>query len=124
MQANLPLRPQIAPAPRDLDPALLAHCRNYRDAIRVGISRSPYLGTQEDLADALSMAPGTLSQILNSSGKRKRYLDPDRFREIEQILGNRCISQFFELESKGFLVKDREMTVEEKARAYDAQRLA
>lgn len=39
--------------------------------------------------------------------------------DVEQILGNRCISQFFELQSKGLLVSDRAMTDEEKARAYD-----
>ena len=124
MQANLALRPQIAPPPRDLDPQALIHCESYRDAIRVGLRFSYYMNSEKQLAAALDMTKGTLSQILNKSGDRKRYLDADRFREIEQILGNRCISQFFELESKGLLVKDREMTVEEKARAYDAQRFA
>lgn len=118
-QLNLAIAPQSVPRPRDLDASQLFHCQSWRDAVRVGIRHSYYVQTELALAERLQISAGTLAHILNKSGRRKRYMDADRFREIEQILGNRCISQFFELESKGLLVKDHAMTAEEKAAAYD-----
>lgn len=118
-QIPLSLKPQLVSRPRDLDESMLIHCRTWRDAVRVGIRHSYYLDTENALASRLGMSAGNLSLILNKGGNRARYFDADRFREVEQILGNRCISQFFELQSKGLLVSDRAMTDEEKARAYD-----
>jgi len=88
--------------------------------VRVGIRFSFYIQTEAQLAAELGMTPSNLSRVLNKTGSRLRYFDADRFREVEQLLGNRCISQFFELESKGLLVVDRELSDAEKARAYDA----
>lgn len=123
-QLHLPIAPQAVPKPRDLDPQTLMHCRNWREAVREGVARSHYVGSLTDLARELHMDPGTLGHILNKKAERLRYFDADRFREVEQILGNRCISQFFELESKGLLIRDREMSIEEKAAAFDQMRAA
>lgn len=119
MQRELALRPQIHPRPRDLDEGMLIHCASWREAVLVGIRHSYSVNTIEQLAKRLRMSNGALNLILNKNTARLRYFDADRFREVEQILGNRCISQFFELQSKGLLVSDRAMTDEEKARAYD-----
>jgi len=120
MQRHLALAPHAIPQPRDLDAQALMHCRNWREAVRVGIRFSFYIQTEAQLAAELGMTPSNLSRVLNKTGSRLRYFDADRFREVEQLLGNRCISQFFKLESKGLLVVDRELSEAEKARAYDA----
>lgn len=119
LQRELALKPQAVPRPKELDEGILVHCKTWRDAVRVGIRHSHYISTQGELAGLLGIEEGHFSLILNKKGQKLRYFDADRFREVEQILGNRCISQFFELQSKGLLVSDRAMTDEEKARAYD-----
>lgn len=118
-QQHLPLGPQSVPKPRDLDIALLVHCRTWKDAVRVGIQHSYYVETQAEVATSLGIQEGEFSRMLNARKKRARYFDMDRIPELEGVIGNRCVTQFLELQSKGLLVSHR-MSTEEKARAYDA----
>lgn len=120
-QTHLPFPPTEVPQPKELPFEVLTHCRNYREAIRVGVRFSPYIQTEQQLAEALGMDSGRISQILNKKSRRVRYFDPDRFEELESILGNRCVSQFFELQSKRLLHHQRQpkLTIEEKALMFD-----
>jgi len=90
-------------AKQDAPASLVSQCQNYRDAVRVCIQLSPF--SQDQIAGRLGMAKGSFNLILNRGGseKRKRYLDPDLFEAIETICGNRAITQYFEMQSRGLL---------------------
>jgi hypothetical protein len=82
---------------------LIAQCRNYRDAISLCIQFGKF--TQGQVAGRLGIDEGTFCHILRRGGseKSKRYLDPDLFEAIENICGNRAISQYFHMQSHGLL---------------------
>ena len=88
---------------QDAPAALVAQCRNYRDAVRLCIQLGPY--SQDQMADLLGMTKGALNLIINRGGseKRRRYLDPDLFEGIENLCANRAITQYFEMQSRGHL---------------------
>ena len=124
VQTFLPLGMHEVPPLRDLPYEEVSRCRDYRMAIRVGIKYSDVVDTEDELANRLEMHKGTLNVILNKGGKRKRYFDPDRIGELEIILGNRCVSQFFEMQSKGLLKSQKpELTTEEKAELWDREQM-
>lgn len=82
---------------------LVRQCRNYRDAVNLCIEEGGY--TRDQIASHLGMHRSSLASILNRGGseKRRRYLDPDLFAEIQDLCGNTAISQYFEAESSGKL---------------------
>lgn len=103
-QREMPLMSELRlRAKQDAPTGLVAMCQNYRDAVRLCIQLSPY--SQDQIACRLGMAKGSFNLILNRGGteKRKRYLDPDLFEAIEDICGNRAITQYFEMQSRGQL---------------------
>lgn len=120
-QHALHLLPQGVPEPRKLPVNTLVNCQNWREAVMVGIKFSYYVNTESQLAERLEMGKGTLGNILNKPSDRRRYFDMDRIPELEMILGNRCVSQFIQLQAEGLLVKQQnlELSTEEKAALYD-----
>jgi len=83
---------------------LVASCRDYTDSIRLCMSLSNPKRNERAWAELLEMSPGNLSAVLNSRfSKRKRFMNPDLYPVIEDLAGNRAISQFFEMQSKGML---------------------
>lgn len=81
--------------------------------------------TEEDWAEYLDTTQSTLNQILNSdkAKRRKRNFPLEWINLIQVKAGNRCISQYFDLESKGQLFcqqkKETELTIEQKAALFD-----
>jgi|14BtaG_2_1085337.scaffolds.fasta_scaffold00447_19 hypothetical protein len=107
-QNALPLLGQLKTQIVELDPALVAHCENYKQAVKLCMecSRTYYL--RSDWAGKLGMCPGSLSTILDEGDeKRKRNLNPSLFTLIQQIAGNKAIAQFFEMELSGELNHQR-----------------
>lgn len=82
---------------------LVAMCSDWTDAVRLCMDLSRVRYTRRKWAEILGMQEGTLSQLLNQSGGRKRHPDPAMFPVIEQRAGNRAISQFFWAQSHGQL---------------------
>ena len=84
---------------------LVALCSNYREVVKLCMNLSHHRMTQGEWADYLGMAEGSLSLILNPprGNHRKRNLDPELFNKIQMKAGNRAISQFFDMESRGLL---------------------
>ena len=104
MQRKLPLMSELSrKAKQDAPAQLIAQCQNYRDAVRICIQLGPY--SQDQMAELLGMSKGNLNLIINRGGseKRARYLDPDLFEGIENLCGNRAITQYFEMQSRGQL---------------------
>lgn len=103
-QREMPLMSELRlRAKQDAPAQLVAMCNNYREAVLLCIQLSNF--TQDMIASRLGMAKGTFSTILRRGGseKRRRYLDPDLFEAIEDICGNRAITQYFEMQSRGQL---------------------
>jgi len=82
---------------------LVAQCQHYRHAVALCIELGRF--TRAQIASRLGIDEGTFSHIVQRGGseKRKRYLDPDLFGAIEHLCGNRAISQYFDMQSRGLL---------------------
>lgn len=110
MQRTIPLGPHRIADIRDIPAHLVAQCRDYIDAVNLCMNESTVKRTRRAWASLLDevdgkMKEGTLNLILNRGGKseRKRTLDPNYFDVIQRLAGNRAISQFFDMQSKGLL---------------------
>lgn len=104
MQREMPVMGVLAVKPKQEAPVrLVAQCSNYREAVALCIEFGRF--TQSQVASRLGIAEGTFSMILRRGGseKRRRYLDPDLFEAIEDICGNRAVTQYFDLQSRGQL---------------------
>lgn len=103
-QREMPLmRDMSVQTKTDAPVQLVSQCRNYREAIALCIHLGRF--TQGQIASRLGIDEGTFCHILRRGGseKRKRYLDPDLFGAIEDICGNRAISQYYDMQSRGLL---------------------
>lgn len=101
---EIPVMSALVTKPKgEVPAALVAQCSNYRDAVALCIQFGHF--TQQQIAGRLGIDQGTFSHILRRGGseKRRRYLDPDMFEAIEGICGNRAITQYFEMQSRGQL---------------------
>lgn len=108
MQREMRLLAAMEAQPKQrADEALIRQCRTYRDAVRLCITLGRL--TENQIADRLGITRGAFSQILNRGGteKRKRYLDPDMFGDIEIMCGNTAISQYFAMQAAGELNRQR-----------------
>lgn len=105
---------------------LVAQCDNYRRAVSLCIESSHL--TRDQVASRLGMTAASLATILNRGGseKRKRYLDPDLFGEIQDMCGNTAISQYFAMESECKLNRQNRhvMTAQERETAELQEQLA
>jgi hypothetical protein len=104
LQREMPLMRDMSERTKAEVPAqLIAQCRNYREAVSLCIQFGRF--TQGQVAGRLGIDEGTFCHILRRGGseKRKRYLDPDLFEAIEDICGNRAITQYFQMQSHGLL---------------------
>ena len=90
---------------RDVPEHLVALCRDYIDAVNLCMNESRTKRTRRTWSEHLEMHEASLSLILNKGGSegRKRNLDPNLFDVIQRLAGNRAISQFFDLQSRGLL---------------------
>tara|TARA_S200002703_G_scaffold98191_1_gene84877 strand:+ start:2008 stop:2412 length:405 start_codon:yes stop_codon:yes gene_type:complete len=83
--------------------------------------------TEDDWADYLGIKQGTLNAILNADkhDHRKRNFPLHWINLIQRKAGNRCITQFLDLESKGMLYCQRkieeELTLEEENKLLKEQ---
>lgn len=84
---------------------LVAICRDYIDAVNLCMNLSVIRRSRRQWATLLGMKEGSLSLILNKGGTsdRRRTLDPTLFEDIQENAGNRAISQFFDMQSRGLL---------------------
>ncbi len=84
---------------------LVAICRDYIDAVNLCMNLSVIRRSRRQWATLLGMKEGSLSLILNKGGTsdRRRTLDPNLFEDIQENAGNRAISQFFDMQSRGLL---------------------
>jgi hypothetical protein len=113
-QTTLSFHPQPVKDPIDLPVKFLLSCDNWRDAVRVGISKSYVIFTQNELAECLGYSTSHFNEILN---RKNKYFDFDRLDEMQTFLGNNCVSQYFQLEKDRLLHKfnrpQRELSLEE-----------
>lgn len=107
----------------DLPYEEVARCSTPLQAVKHCISK---IGLSEEYwAEYLDTTQSTLNQILNSdkAKRRKRNFPLEWINLIQTKAGNRCISQYFDLESKGQLFCQRkqetELTDEEKIALFD-----
>ena len=84
--------------------------------------------SEDDWAYYLGVTQGTLNNIINSDknkNKRPRHFPLDWVDKIQRKAGCRCISQYFDLESRGMLYRQRqketELTTEQKAELWDRE---
>lgn len=122
-QTTLKFKPQLVEEPKPVEDRLLLCCVSWRDAVKVGIRLSPF--TQTEIAEAMHISESHFSEILNKKSELPKYFDLDRLPELEAYIGNTCVSQFIDLQRRGLLHSQnrREMTVEEKAEAYDREHM-
>lgn len=78
----------------DVPPSLIKLCRDFRDALRIGIQ----YGRKTDawVADHLGIDRGQFSRILNG----KAWFPDDKCMEFCRLVGNRAIYQYREWEWK------------------------
>lgn len=92
---------------REVPYETVAMCRNYQDALKLGIYQSQEGLTRGQVADELGIDGGQFNRILNcdlyGAGKSVRYLNPIKFRTFEQTVKNNALSRFFEMEAAGLL---------------------
>lgn len=105
MQRTIPLGVHRVADIRDVPAHLVALCRDYVDAVNLCMNESNVKRTRRTWAGLLGMNEGSLNIILNRGGtsERKRNLDANLFDAIQRLAGNRAISQFFDLQSRGLL---------------------
>lgn len=107
-QLNLRLPPQGVPDLKDAPADLVASCRTVCEAVRLCMNLAQQRYSEAWYAEQLGFRQGTFNFILNGgTPKRRRYLNPDLFEQIEVLAGNRAISQYFDLQSRGLLVRQR-----------------
>jgi hypothetical protein len=96
----------------DAPPEYIAMCNDVVDAVNLCMNLSTVRYTRGAWALYLGMAEGSLSLILNKGGssKRKRFINPDLFGQIQERAGNRAISQYFDMESRGLLNRQSKKT--------------
>lgn len=134
---------------RQLNLSLIGEVREMKDLPynEVAICNTPYDAvrrcirgiTHAYIADLLGMKQGTFTSMVNrdineiTAKKNNKEFRPRNFdlhlvNQIQTIAGNRCISQYFDLESKGQLFRQQreqsELTIEEKAAAWDRSQSA
>lgn len=104
-QQEMLLGPYEVKEMRDIPEHLVALCRDYIDAVNLCMNESRTKRTRRTWAEHMGMHEASLSLILNKGGSegRKRNLDPNLFDAIQRLSGNRAISQFFYLQSRGLL---------------------
>lgn len=111
----------------DLPYQEVSQCSTPLQAVKHCMSKIVY--SEDEWAEYLSTTQGTLNQILNSdiAKRRKRNFPLEWINLIQLKAGNRCVSQYFDLESKGQLLsqqrQETELTTEEKAELFDQMRL-
>lgn len=111
-QLCLPIRAFAVAEIRDLPEAQIQMCGDYIDAVNLCMNQGVVRYTRRRWAEILGMSEGSLNIILNKGGtsKRKRHLDPNLFEAVESHSGNRAISQFFDLQSRGKLFRQNKTT--------------
>ena len=104
----------------------IARCTTPLSAVRHCMGKIDI--SEEMWAECLGVTQGALNNIINADHiqqKRTRNFPLHWINLIQRKAGNRCISQYLDLESKGQLrcqqKQEQELTVEEKAKLYDEQ---
>lgn len=107
--------------PKDAPVERVRMCKDFYAALRLCIDLDRSRRSQAAIGAMLGYKPGTWSQILNQSGKRRRHFDANCIGDLERICGNHAVSQWVCMEARGELSTAQQRVRELQRQLAEAQ---
>ncbi len=93
----------VIPELEDVPKHYVASCKTFREAIALCMSQARVKETRSMWASCINVSEAYLSAVINGTGKYPKSLNPDQIHELQTAAGNRAITQWMDMRSRGLL---------------------